>query len=339
MLKGTKNKWIYLAYYFRQLDQDKMRRFVRFAAEKTGRSRWSLWADAIRSVFRYNTGLIDYFLFRFYEKTPEERAAWAGTGFMYEYHLAMNPLDARDILANKIRFYEKYDQFVVHAHCTIDDLHANNEQAVKVLRHPTDKLVLKDALGQCGWGIEVISKKEFSAEQLVSHMEQKGYDLAEVFIDQHEVLQELSPSGLNTLRVITQLNDHGGVDYLGARLRITINSQVDNMASGNMAAPVDLNTGVVSGPAVFSDITKEPVHVHPISGLTIPGLQLPHWPAVLRMTKEAALLHPENRSVGWDIALTPAGPELIEGNHNWCKLLWQLPVQTGLKDVLLTYLK
>ena len=41
-------------------------------------------------------------------------------------------------------------------------------------------------------------------------MEQKGYDLAEVFIDQHEVLQELSPSGLNTLRVITQLNDHGG---------------------------------------------------------------------------------------------------------------------------------
>ena len=34
MLKGTKNKWIYLAYYFRQLDQDKMRRFVRFASEK-----------------------------------------------------------------------------------------------------------------------------------------------------------------------------------------------------------------------------------------------------------------------------------------------------------------
>jgi hypothetical protein len=52
------------------------------------------------------------------------------------------------------------------------------------------------------------------------------------------------------------------------------------------------------------------------------------------MVRKAAVLFPENRSIGWDIAITKDGPELIEGNHNWCKLLWQLPVKQGLKKDL-----
>lgn len=28
------------------------------------------------------------------------------------------------------------------------------------------------------------------------------------------------------------------------------------------------------------------------------------------------------------------GPDLIEGNHDWCKLVWQLPVHKGLKPIL-----
>ena len=42
----------------------------------------------------------------------------------------------------------------------------------------------------------------------------------------------------------------------------------------------------------------------------------------------------QNRSIGWDIVITPEGPGLIEGNHDWCKLVWQLPVGRGLKLLL-----
>ena len=56
------------------------------------------------------------------------------------------------------------------------------------------------------------------------------------------------------------------------------------------------------------------------------------------MVKKVALLHPQNRSIGWDVAITNDGPELLEGNHNWRKLLWQLPVKKGLKQKLKKYL-
>ena len=147
-------------------------------------------------------------------------------------------------------------------------------------------------------------------------------------------MQQLSPSGLNTIRIITQLDQEDEVEILGARLRITINSSVDNLAAGNIAAPIDEHTGIVKGPGVYSDITKEDEYNHPITGIKIVGFQVPFWKESLQMVKDAALLHPQNRSIGWDVAITDEGPELIEANHDWCKLLWQLPVRKGLKPLL-----
>ena len=110
------------------------------------------------------------------------------------------------------------------------------------------------------------------------------------------------------------------------------------MAAGNIAAPIDEMTGLVSGSGVYSDITKTDEIEHPVTGVKIEGFQVPYWPEVMNMVKEAALLHPQNRSIGWDVAITNEGPELLEGNHNWCKLLWQLPVKKGLKPVLEQYI-
>jgi hypothetical protein len=328
-MKGRKSKFLYLLYYFRELDWVKFRKFMNHVLLTTGKSPWQIWLDILQSVFAYNIGIIDYFLFRFYEKNASERKEWAGTGFMYEYHLKMNPLHSRKVLADKIQFYQTYHSFVQHANCTMHDLEANNLSAQKVLQNSSGKIVVKDALGQCGWDVEVLDASKYDRLTLMKYMKSRGFNLAEQFIEQHQDLNRLSASGLNTLRVITQIDHDGQVVYLGARLRITVNSQVDNMASGNIAAPVDILSGKVNGEAVYSDITKQTLKHHPISGEPIVGFQIPFWQEVLELTKQAALLRTENRSVGWDVAITQNGPELIEGNHNWCKLLWQLPVNTG----------
>lgn len=127
------------------------------------------------------------------------------------------------------------------------------------------------------------------------------------------------------------------MDLLGCRLRLGITKNVDNLASGGIAAAVDEKSGIVNTAGFYSDLTKSPELNHPISGMPIKGYQIPYWSEIIQMVKEVAMLHPQNRSIGWDIAITENGPELIEGNHDWCKLVYQLPVQKGLKAVLERY--
>ena len=335
MLTRTK----YLGYYFKMMDWPRFKKFLRYAKNQTGWSSFRLYRDSIGSVYKYNIGWIDYFIFRFFEKDPAERKLWMGTGFKYESDLQMNSKATRHLLENKIHFYEAYDPFVLHATCTMEDLQKDSQKARDVIGNPTGKIVIKDALGQCGWDVEIVKAEDYTRETLISHMKSRGFNLAEEFIIQHPELARLSDSGVNTIRIISQLNKNNEVEILGARLRISVNTHVDNLASGNIAAAVDAESGVVVGPGVYSDITKSNVSAHPVSGITLEGFQIPMWDKCLDMVKKAALHKPENRSIGWDVVLTEKGPELLEGNHNWCKILWQLPVNQGLKSVLEKHLE
>src|SRR5690606_12959434 len=154
---------------------------------------------------------------------------------------------------------------------------ANNVKAQRVLQNRSGKIAIKDALGQCGWDVEIKNVVEFSREQLIAYMQGKGFNLAEEFIIQHPDLALLSDTGLNTVRLITQINAEGGVDFIGPTLRITVNSQVDNMAVGNVAAPIDINTGKIKGKGAYQDIRKEPVDAHPVTGVPLIGFQVPYW--------------------------------------------------------------
>lgn len=327
----------YLFYYLKKLDTFTFRRFFRFVQSKKGVSTIRLYTDILLSVYKYNIGLMDYFTFKFYEKSDLERSKWVGTGFKYEFDLRMNPVSTRNILENKLEFYEAYKPFIKHDFCSIKDITLENELAHKVISNHTGKIVVKDSTGQCGWDVQVLEAKDFSLQTLLKYMKSKKFDLAESFVQQHSAIQSLSSSGLNTVRMITMINNKGEVDFLGARMRISVNSHVDNLASGNIACPIDIQTGKINGPGVYSDITKTEVLNHPISGVQLIGFQIPMWEEIMETSKKIALHRPENRGVGWDIAVTENGPDFIEGNHNWCKILWQIPVNQGLKSILQEY--
>lgn len=326
-------RFLYLGYYLVESDWRKVIAFTSYAAQRTGLSRLRILGDALVSSIRYNVSILDYFHFRFYECGSETRGTYAGTGFMYEYQLEMNPRNARSVLNNKIEFLEIFKPFVRRRFASLADLRSNPDIATALLENRSAKLVLKGATGQVGAEVEVVNCIDFDNVSLLRYMKERGYDLVEEFVQQHDDLMRLSEAGLNTVRIFTQLHQ-GKLEYLGARLRVTVNSSVDNMAAGNLAAPVDIPTGIVSGPGVYSDIRKAPVTHHPVSGAALAGFQIPFWKETLALLERAVFVVPENRSVGWDIAISNEGPELIEGNHNWCKLLWQLPVGKGLKPHL-----
>jgi hypothetical protein len=325
---------LYLGYYFKKLDWTLMDKFVDHVSGKYRKSRAVLWSDILASSLTYNISLLEYFYFRFYRLSPAERASFAGTGYMYEYQLLMNPRKYRKYLEDKRLFLKRFEKFVKHDYAALEDLRQPNGVGERLFGNPSGKLVLKSHDGQCGWGVEVVETASFDAASLVNHLEKTGNDLVEEYVVQHPAIMALSPSGLNTVRIFTQLNDRDEVELLGCRLRISVNSVVDNMAAGNLAAPIDEETGVVNGPGVYSDITKEEKAVHPVTGVSIEGFQVPFWEETLDLVRQAAKSIPECRSVGWDVAVTEQGPELIEGNHDWCKLVWQLPVKKGLKSIL-----
>ena len=324
---------IYLGYYLTTDDLYKLFKFINYVNLKNGISKRSLYYDIFRSSLVYNISLLEFFYFKFYEISKSEMEKYAGTGTMYEYELIMNPKKTRYLLADKLKFLEAYMPFIRHTYFSLNDVY-DVEKTEKVLNNKSKKIVLKNSKGQCGIGVEVREASEFNTETLIKRLHETGNDFVEEFVQQHDELNRLSPSGLNTIRIITQLNDKDEVEILGARLRITINSSVDNLAAGNIAAPIDEQSGIVTGPGVYSDITKEDEYKHPVTGIEIVGFQIPFWVESLQMVRNAALMHPQNRSIGWDVAITNVGPELIEGNHDWCKLLWQLPVKKGLKPIL-----
>ena len=329
-------RFIYLIYYLKHSEFKKVTPFLDYASVKSGYSKRRLIFDAMKSVFKYNTSIKDYFYFRFFELNTEQRKRWAGTGFMYEYQLKMNPKGKREVLENKIMFLNRFSSFVKRNFISLEEIR-NDTSALNKMLNSNSRLVIKNSRGQVGAEVKVISTSDYNSEQLIRIMEKEAFDLVEEYVEQHQDLMSLSPSGLNTIRIFTQLNGDN-VEILGARLRISVNSPVDNMGAGNLAAPVDVESGIVYGPGVYSDITKEDQAIHPVTGKSIKGFEVPFWKETVDMAKNAALHVPENRSVGWDIAITSTGPELIEGNHNWCKLLWQLPVKEGLKHVLVNYM-
>lgn len=332
MIKRT----LYLGYYFKQMKWDLLKKFLSHTSRITGKSKAQLMLGSIRDVYSYNISILEYFQFGFYEKTPAEKEKWAGTGTMYEFQKKANPLDKRSILDDKRLFYENYAKFIKHKLFKPEELE-DDKNKVDELFANHEKLVLKEARGKVGAGVRIISTASFKKEDLIPLMKKRDFGILETFIQQHPDLQKLSPSAVNTVRVITQIRKDGTYELLGCRLRISVDSPVDNLGAGNIVVSVDEKTGKVTGKAVYSDITKPPVEVHPVTGVLIPGFQIPFWDEILSMVKEAALSHPENCSIGWDVVITPDGPGFIEGNHDWCKLVWQLPIKKGLKHRLESY--
>jgi hypothetical protein len=329
---------LYLGHWIIKLDRTTFISFLNYAQKKSGRTKTGLLVDIVYSVLRYKISIIEYFQFNFFLAKKEERIKYVGTPLLEEYQLKMNPKSERSIVHNKLKFLEIYAPFIKHGHATLADLQANNDSAVKVLHNKSGKIVLKSIFGERGMRIEVISVRDLDSQAIIKRLAATGNDFVEEYIIQHKDLMRLAPSAINTLRIVTQLNNNNEVDILSTLLRISINSAIDNWSAGNIAAPINPTTGIIECPACYKDITKPDEYYHPITGVEIVGFKIPYWKESLQLAKDAALFNKNNRSIGWDIAITDNGPDLIEGNHNWDKVTWQRFVKRGLKPLIEPYL-
>jgi hypothetical protein len=84
--------------------------------------------------------------------------------------------------------------------------------------------------------------------------------------------------------------------------------------SGNMLGQVDTETGTIVRVIAGIGFDQKINPTHPVTGEPLRGFVLPHWNEVRRLVTEAALAFPGFLCPGWDIAICPDGPKVLEVN-------------------------
>ncbi len=145
------------------------------------------------------------------------------------------------------------------------------------------------------------------------HMIEGGYTHTEV-VTQHDLLNAIHTKSINTLRILT-LRDDEKIHVLPVFLRVGIGeSVVDNAASGGIFIGINQDTGTLKPQAYRSmKFGGGIILKHPDSGFRFEGFQIPFYQEACEMAVSATNRIPDG-FIGWDIAITPAGPTIIEGN-------------------------
>lgn len=151
-------------------------------------------------------------------------------------------------------------------------------------------------------------------------------------LQQHQDLNYLNNSSVNTIRITTVQGVSGAINIFSSFLRLgsAENSFVDNISAGGLAVGVNEN-GILDKYGFKHKSFGTKLEKHPISNTVFEGYQLPFWAEIKELVKNAHKQFYYIQSIGWDVAVTPSGPVLVEGNDNWATCTPQI-IESGLKE-------
>jgi len=135
---------------------------------------------------------------------------------------------------------------------------------------------------------------------------------------QHDELNRLNPYCVNTLRIETFTNKANESKIMSGIIRLGFNkSFIDNVSKGGAYVGINFSTGKLRDRAVsdFTNGRARSYFEHPETKIKFEGYEIPYFKEIVNLVESAAQLIPQVKVVGWDVAITPDGPLLIEGNE------------------------
>ncbi|MBT5435139.1 MAG: sugar-transfer associated ATP-grasp domain-containing protein [Alphaproteobacteria bacterium] len=173
----------------------------------------------------------------------------------------------------------------------------------------------------------------FEAYEAGPRYHAKGF-LFEELLRTHPDLETLcGTSSLATLRVILLIEDGKARLYRVAWKIPAGANQADNYwRSGNLLAPVDIETGLAGMASRGFGLEQEHLEAHPDTGVAIAGFAVPDWSALVELACRATDAFPGMAMQSWDVAPTDKGPYLIEVNGVGDYTLPQIAYGEGLLD-------
>ena len=265
--------------------------------------------DMFVSTILYGTGYSDYYYFGFYYLSRNQRKTYLTRVKNNRLVACYNQFDYRHIFECKNEFNQVFSKYLKRD--TFFLTRYNKKSFLKFIKDKTE-IIVKPTNQSGGTGVRLISlNPKTDPDKLYAYLFEHRLAIVEDVVKNHEALQAINPSCLNTLRIIT-LKHQNQVAIITVFLRLGNGKIVDNTCDGGMLCLVDVKTGVVISRAV--DLNDGCFSHHPATKEPLIGFQIPFFQEALVMVKEASYVVPEVNYVAWDIAITPTGPLLIEGN-------------------------
>ena len=269
--------------------------------------------DSAWEKFVHGANKVDYFQYGFYYKNRHGRDEFITIGKCCRVLAACNPVDKWSLLADKAQFIKLYKDFLGRDAMDMATV-TKNEFDAFVSKH--DKMFIKPAGGTYGRGVSIEPCGD-NVDNDALYERLKGESIvAEEVITQHPELEKFNASSLNSLRVVTLLCADGVVRILpGATIRLGREGRIaDNFHHNGITAQIDIKTGVTCSMAI--DKAGNRYVSHPDSDINVVGFKVPMWDEVCETVKAAALVCPDLRYIGWDVAVTADNRVVIvEGNE------------------------
>ena len=317
-----------LKYYFRVVTGASFKRFfnvVNEAHKRSGKSKIYCFFDIIYCIFRYKAAYHDYIIFEFWKYNDAQRKTFLTRFKSKKFIMYMNDPEYSHIFDNKNEFNKVFKDFIGRDFIDLED--TTKEEVEKFFKSHKE-IFCKPKDLSCGHGCEKVYSKDYKDfEEFWKYINKKKFGTIEEVVKNHPEINKLYPFAANTLRVITMLDEKGKPHCIYAVFKMGKDGRiVDNYG---LHGPIDLKTGEFMYPAHSGDTTEDKLYTeHPYSHIPLIGYKVPMYKETIECAKKATLVVPQMRYVGWDIAITPKGPAIIEGNNYCAHDFWQLPGQT-----------
>ena len=268
--------------------------------------------DRLMCYVRYGADAEDYIGLELYRKSALERdtfiTARRNYKWLYKNHYTESD---RAILLSKCSFNPVYASFFKRRWMSSRD---NDIASINTFIDSLGEVIVKPDRGLQGLGVYKIKATDEAKRDEFINSVRCGQDyVIEEVIRQHPDMAYFNDSCVNTCRIETVTDRQGGGNLINTVVIIGgRGSEVSNTHTGGVMVHVDPDTGIVDSKGRNPE--GRMFVKHPGTGAVLLGRKIPFWEETKALAIELAEFRPTMRCVGWDIAITENGPELIEGN-------------------------
>lgn len=292
--------------------------------------------DCLACTAKYGSGYLDYETFEMYALGRGDRENILTIGKNNSIVKMLNDQNYAHYFEDKAVFNAKFEKFLKREWLHFGE---NDFEKFSAFISDKEKVIAKPLDECCGKGIGIYKMADYDAKELFDILIANKAFLIEEIVEQDDIMNSMSPSSVNTARIITILNGDE-VNFVAGCFRVSrAGNFVDNFNAGGISSILDTKSGkiVTDGYDKFREIFK----AHPDTGTVFMGFEIPMWEEVVEMVTEAAKMVPEIRYVGWDVAISKKyGPLLIEGNSYPAQDLTQYPkMNLGTYSVMMEAIK